>query len=793
MFAGAAHGSVRVCAVALLALLLLPPGRARAEEPSVAVVTGRVLGASGEPVAGVEVRLRDAAHAVDLQALSGPDGTFRIERVPAPGSYELVCVLGTRVEAGPRVGVARPGEVVAADLPLTLSLSESVSVTADAWTLPVDVPNSTSTRTIEQLRQQNLMNPEDALKYVPNTTIRKRYIGDRNALVGGRSFGTLQPSRGLVYLDGYLLSNFLGRFDAPRWNMVTPEALEKVDVLYGPFSAIHAGNSIGTTIVMTERTPRHVEWGMGLTGYSQSFGQYGESDTFNGGQLSAYGGTRFDSGLWGAITYNHQDSTSQPMQYYTVSANAAGLFPAVSGPATPVSGILYDRDPKDLDRAIFGANAGAIDHTRQDSVKLRLGYQITPSLEASAIVAGWHNGTENSNDTFLSDSAGAPVWQGRVTDGVHAFNVPPSAFAPSTHDELHRQLGATVRTHRPAGWNGSVIASDYRILDDATRQANNPDSVAAAGGAGTVTRRDGTGWNTFEVQGTYGEHAQDWGGGRHALTFGAHRNAYRLDNVVNDAADWRTSEDALSQRYQGRTEVIALYAQDAWALRDDLKLTLGWRAEWYETRDGEQIAFGRTVSYDRRSLSGQSPKASLAWTASDRWRLRASYGHGVRFPNVEELYNGTVTATSVTLSDPNLRPERGDAVELTAETFWSRQTLRTSLFLDDVKDAILRQSDTTVTPSITNVSNADRVRTPGVEFVWSARDLGLHGLSVEANAAFAWSKVVENAKDPASVGKYRLRVPRRGAACCSRTVPTRNGWAAWATATRARLQRRLTT
>jgi outer membrane receptor protein involved in Fe transport len=71
----------------------------------------------------------------------------------------------------------------------------------------------------------------------------------------------------------------------------------------------------------------------------------------------------------------------------------------------------------------------------------------------------------------------------------------------------------------------------------------------------------------------------------------------------------------------------------------------------------------------------------------------------VRFPNVEELYNGTVTATSITLSDPNLRAERSDALELSAEKEWEHQRLRVSLFHDDVRDAILRQSDTTVTPT----------------------------------------------------------------------------------------------
>ena len=36
----------------------------------------------------------------------------------------------------------------------------------------------------------------------------------------------------------------------------------------------------------------------------------------------------------------------------------------------------------------------------------------------------------------------------------------------------------------------------------------------------------------------------------------------------------------------------------------------------------------------------------------------------------------------------------------------------------------------------------------------------MRGLSVEANGAFARSKVVENAKDPATDGKYWLRVPK---------------------------------
>ena len=229
---------------------------------------------------------------------------------------------------------------------------------------------------------------------------------------------------------------------------------------------------------------------------------------------------------------------------------------------------------------------------------------------------------------------------------------------------------------------------------------------------------------------------------------------------MNDASDWRGTETGLSQYYRGKTEVTALYAQDAWRLHQDLKLTLGLREEQYRTFDGAQFGGGTTVNYPSRSLHGHSPKASLAWNAADDLLLKLSVGRGVRFPNVEELYNGTVTATSQTLSDPNLKPETSNALELSAEKDWTQHRLRVSLFHDDVRDAILRQTDATVIPNKTYVSNVDRVKTSGVEFVWSAQDWLLPGLSLDASAAFTRSKVTANEKDPQSVGKWWLRVPR---------------------------------
>lgn len=628
--------------------------------------------------------------------------------------------------------------------------------------LDPNLPSSTASITAESLRRQNVYNPEDAAALLPSTTIRKRYLGDRNANVGGRSHGVLQPGRGLVYLDGYLISNFLGRFDAPRWNMVNVEAIERVDALYGPFSALYPGNSIGTTLVLTERKPRGFEASAGLRLAHQSFGEYRTEEGLMASQVSARLASRADSGLWWSLALQHQDSEGHPMGHANaVRGLTRGSF-VKPGTQTWVSGIAYDLDPQSRERAVFGATG--IDHTVQDTLNLRAGMALGRTQELEGRVSLWRGDSDVRAQTSLRDVDGNAVWSGPVRDERHAFDLPAASFAPSTRREVHHQLGLTWKTTHARGWNASVVATRYVIDDDANRQTSQPQPQAELGGAGTVTRRDGTGWTTFEVQGAYRPSPDDFGGGRHALTVGAHRNEYVLDNQVRDAADWRHDEGGLDQRYSGRTRISAVYAQDAWRIAENWRLTTGVRHERFETWGGAQFFAGPPLlqtDYPARRLTATSPKLSLSWAASDLLLLKASAGRGVRFPNVDELYNGTKTGTSITTSDPNLRPERSEALELGAEFAWGRHNLRASLFRDDVADTIVRQTDSTVLPSVTRVNNIDRVLTNGLELAWELRDLGWRGLDLTGNATFADARIKANAANPATVDKRWLRIPRQ--------------------------------
>ena len=157
----------------------------------------------------------------------------------------------------------------------------------------------------------------------------------------GELSAPLMPGRALVYVDGYLISNFLGRFDAPRWNMVNDEAL------YGHFSAICPGNSMGATVIKTERKPKGFEASVSVKCQDQPFKEYGSTGHFGGMLVSTRLASRAESGLWWVMGHQLEDSVGQPMTFVRASETPDPPPPGVrtqfTGPTgTRVSGILYD-------------------------------------------------------------------------------------------------------------------------------------------------------------------------------------------------------------------------------------------------------------------------------------------------------------------------------------------------------------------------------------------------------------------------------------------------------------------
>lgn len=630
-----------------------------------------------------------------------------------------------------------------------------VVVTGMRAPLDPNLPTTTESKTAEQLREQNFVNVEDALKYMPNVTIRKRYIGDRNALIGGRSSSNLQAPRGLVYADGYLLSQFLGQFNAPRWNMVAPEELARIDVLYGPFSALYPGNSIGTTVVMTTRQPKQFEGAARVQYFSQQYDDAGYSGTYGGHQESIWLGNK--AGDWSyTIGANRLHNNSQPMQYLTLQnpAGAAGL-------ATPVTGAVAGVDPTGRRWYLAGPNGSALEDSTQEQVKLKLGYDFSSALYGEVLYAYWHNDSKRQGASILRDAAGNAVYSGLVSINGSRYSIPAGSFSPQNVEEAHGMLGLKLATKNKTGWNTSAVATIYDITTDLTRTATGAPPAANAGGGGTTADNSGTGWKTLDLQSTYTPSRNE----AHALAFGYHTNRYNLESQTFNTANWLAGAPTTKvSGFFGKTSLQALFAQDTWKLSPQWLATLGLRYEQWKAGNGRRDNAATSIAYADRTDSAWSPKASVSYLPHGDLVLKASIGKGVRFPTVSELFQGSITGSNIVNNDPSLKPERSLAKELTVEKGYAFDrtsgTLRVSVFEDDVRDTIYSQTNIVVFPNVTNIQNIDRVRTRGIEFSATANDVAMKGFDLTGNIAFSRAVILENAKNPATVGNNWVRVPR---------------------------------
>jgi iron complex outermembrane receptor protein len=624
--------------------------------------------------------------------------------------------------------------------------------------LPTQIPTTIEGVTREEIETRiNATDSEDAVKYLPSLLVRKRYIGDYNhAILSTRASGTGNSARSAVYADGILLSNYLGNGIAngtnyaPRWGLVTPEEIERVDVMYGPFSAAYPGNSAGAVVDYVTRMPTKLEAHMKAGYSSQPNDLYNTRQTFNSWQTSASLGSKSGDWSWW-IDLNRSDSHGQPLTFTTATV-ASG---AVSRSGTPAAGFVPGLNTTNTPWYILGT--GTAYHTVQDHAKLKLAYDFSPTLRATYTVGWWQNRAEGRPDSYLRNAAGQPVYSGAVNIVGRTYALAPTAF-PLTNDvQTHSMHGLSVKSHTKGEFDWEVAASLYDYAKDQQRAPTVALPFAAIGGAGTLQDQDGTGWNTLSAKGTWRPQGM---AGAHIVDFGVGRDAYKLRILkTNVLGSWQDGAPLSPvSKVGGRTETLSAWAQDTWPFAPNWKAVLGLRYEDWKATDGLTAAATSFQSYAKRSESDVSPKAALAYQLSADTVLKASLGRAVRFPTVGELYGATSGGVLSFVNDPNLKPEKSWTGELSAEKDLGNGLARATLFHETTHDALYNQLIAGST--VSRVQNVDKVRTTGVELAYTGQDVFMRGLDLGGSLTYADSKIAANAALPASVGKWQPRVPR---------------------------------
>jgi iron complex outermembrane receptor protein len=650
--------------------------------------------------------------------------------------------------------------------------------------LPTQIPTTTEGITREEIeRTVNATDSPDVLKYFPSLLVRKRYIGDYNhAVLSSRASGTGNSARSAVYADGVLLSNYLGNGVGglsfpPRWGLVTPEEIDRVDVMYGPFSAAYPGNSVGAVVDYVTRMPTVFEAHAKVGYVVQPFELYGTNTTYKSWQSSASLGNRAGDWSWW-LNLNHTDSEGQPLTFATRTLSTAAPV------GNPVSGAVPDRNPSG--QPIYVLGAGTQYHTKQDHLKAKLAYDLTSTLRASYVFGLWRNTSEGNSESYLRDAAGNPVYRGTVDIDGHAYTLTGSDFGVTRESLLHTMHGLSIKSHTRGEFDWEVAASLYSYDRDEKRQnrADNfqPDSLS--GGPGTLADGSGSGWNTFALKGTW---RPPEAAGAHVFDFGVQRDAYQLRYEVLSLTGNYLSDTGgtLASGARGDTQLFSVWGQDMWQLAPDWKTVLGLRAENWIASEGRTDFVGSTTNlYPRRSEDYLSPKAALSWQWLPDTVLKTSLGRAVRMPTVNELY-GATTGNTTYVNDPNLKPEKSWTWELSAERDFDRALVRLTFFAEDTRDSIYSQTTAIPGGTISRVQNIDRIATTGLEAVASTTGLLARGLDFSGSVTYADSRIKENSgyvlTPGDTIGKWQPNIPQwRATALASyRFMPDWTGSLGW--------------
>lgn len=625
-----------------------------------------------------------------------------------------------------------------------------------------NTPSTKAAVTAEEFGQKvNAVSVEDTLKYLPSLVIRKRHIGDNFAPIATRTSGLGASARSLIYADGALLSALIGNNNgngSPRWTLVTPEEIERIDVAYGPFSAAYSGNSIGTTVNITTRLPDKLEARLTALGNVQSFSLYDTRQTLWTSQFSGSVGDRFGPlALFASAT--RTEANSQPISFTTINGTA--------NPSGVTGGFA---DVNKLGQSIRVLGAGGIEHHVQETYKLKAALDLGGNVQARYVLGVWRDNTQGTVDSYLRDAGGLVSYRTASSGVTTGFN-----SAVYTRDALHFSHVLSLAGHAPRlDWQ--VIGTLYDYAHDWQNNPS-PDSASATttatgfigtrndlpaaftGGVGTIQKQDGTGWVTLDAKAAL----RLGNSGQHVLSFGAHIDRETLNAQTFTIANWLDSSSALGQlrsASHGTTRTVALWAQGEARLAPSLSLTLGGRYEWWRAWDGFNTTLSTgvnaTILQPERRFAGFSPKASLEWKGGRGFSLRLTAGQAWRMPTVGELYQTTAVGTLLANPNPGLLPERARSLELALAKEDANGSFRISLFDEVIDNALISQLNAAT--NTTFVQNIDRTRARGVELAVDRRNV-LPGFDLAFSLTYADAITSKDTVFPAAVGKLLPSVP----------------------------------
>ena len=205
---------------------------------------------------------------------------------------------------------------------------ESVVVTASRITQSMsDIPQRVEIIDGETIERYPGTNTDNLLKMIPGINVNRSWgIFSRNASVTMR--GMPGSSRSLILLDGVPLNKTAG--GTVSWHLVTPEEIERIEVVKGPGSTMYGNNAMGGVINILTKQPLKRLAGFADIGYG-TYNTLKAQVNVSGNQLKEAKGLFWRYGGFyrqgdGYVLEPGENRDSINSEAYLVEGNANGML-----------------------------------------------------------------------------------------------------------------------------------------------------------------------------------------------------------------------------------------------------------------------------------------------------------------------------------------------------------------------------------------------------------------------------------------------------------------------------------
>ena len=496
-----------------------------------------------------------------------------------------------------------------------------------------NVPAAVSVVTKEDLQRKNYINLNQALEIVPGvSSFAGRGLATSSPVVNMRGFHG--HMRTLVLVNGQPICPNLYSLALVQWSAVPVDAVERIEVVRGPFSALYGGDAVGGVINIITKCPDKL--GALLRG------GFGDRQTY---KAHASGSNRFWDKLNVYISYDRKMTDN-----YVSDFNV--LRPTTAGAATPVTGAIPQGYASGGASYYVGDKGQLFYDESTFTLNSKLDISDSSHLRVNALFSEYLMDPFN-NHTYLTNAAGVPITSGKVRFNVNGspvyLSLTPGGFCNPRGEKAMGIYNAEYV-------NKITDKLDLKLTAGVTNFAKeiyfSPGTNAVMnGGPGTITESPGNIINT-EIQANY------WVWSKFLLTGGFN---YRYDNgrySRYNALNWkdRDSKTTLIEAIFPSSNRYGVYFQGELHLFDKLVIYPGVR---YDSWDSQATRNTPTTSEELtpHNQDAVSPKLAIVYNPLKDTTFRLSGGKAFRVPNFFELYQPLTMANTVYIPNSDLKPE----------------------------------------------------------------------------------------------------------------------------------------